>query len=319
MHEAEFHNRPFIVIAEDSWRRARITDDGYRSRAVVDSMWDFEFRDTVRQIVSNMLGTKLGETSRSRRVRQALTVNQSEWDLFNDEERGKRFFRDLAGRVTYCTSHDIEGDQEQRLLPYYLYRLAEQGRYSGQESLLAALAAEQVVSTFALTLTAAGIPMFLAGEEFAELHDIDRRNWRHKMSDPIDWFRETLPGHRDVRKRVRELVGLRVSHQALHRNEVEFFGFDSANPGFHPRFDGNDGERLFAYCRTGGQPLGGSDQVVVGANCNDQDYPVIKLMWPWAYRTSLREWGGIGQAVPYIDGTIANISLGSFQVRVFSV
>jgi 1,4-alpha-glucan branching enzyme len=60
--------RPFTVIAEDSWRRSAITtSNGYRDRVVVDSMWDFGFRDDVRRIVSDTLSTTLGQPSRSDR------------------------------------------------------------------------------------------------------------------------------------------------------------------------------------------------------------------------------------------------------------
>jgi 1,4-alpha-glucan branching enzyme len=315
VHGSAFPDRPFIVIAEDSWRRSAITDKGYRDRRVVDSMWDFEFRDTARRLVSNTLYTKWGDTSRSRRMRQMLTVGQDH--LFSGDEAGKRLFRDMARRVSYCTSHDIEGDEEQRLIPYYLEKLSQYTAASGSQSpLLAELATDQAASTFALMLTAAGIPMFLAGEEFGELHDIDRRNWRHKMSDPIDWLREKIPGHRELLARVRELIELRVTHSALHRNELEFFGFAG---GFHPRFDDNGGERLFAYCRTGGRSLGSDGQVIVVGNLRDQDFPALDVHWPWQFRTSLRERGGTGQNMPWITGSSASLALRPFQTRVFSV
>jgi hypothetical protein len=72
VHQATFPGRPFIVIAEDSWRRSAITGaNGYRGRRVVDSVWDFDFRDDVRRLVSDTLWTKPGEDSRSARAHAA--------------------------------------------------------------------------------------------------------------------------------------------------------------------------------------------------------------------------------------------------------
>ena len=101
------------------------------------------------------------------------------------------------------------------------------------------------------------------------------------MSDSVDWARETFPGHRELLSRTRDLVDLRTKHPALHRNEIAFFGFSGGSePGFHPAFDGNDGERLFAYCRTAGQPLGSAGQVMAVCNCADRNYPEVWLDWP---------------------------------------
>jgi 1,4-alpha-glucan branching enzyme len=307
--------RPFTVIAEDSWRRANITRSGSHGRRVVNSMWDFNFRDDVRRLVSNTLWTTLGEPSRSDRVRMMLSAGNE--DVVRPDERDRRYFVDMADRVTYCTSHDIGGDEEQRLMPFYLARLGSRRGVGDNEPGLTSVAFEQVFSTFALTLTAAGIPMFLAGEEFADLHDIDRRNWQYKMSDPVDWARASLPGNREVLERIRKLIALRTSHKALHWNEVAFFGI--GDRGFHPTFDENDGERLFAYCRTGGQPLGRQGQVIVVANCRDRDYPEVWLDWPWGFQSSLAEHGGRGQSYPEVAGLRARLALGPYQVRVFSV
>ena len=293
-HERFLPGRPFVVIAEDSWRRKEITAERHRGRRVVDSMWDFDFRDEVRRLFSNTLFTKWGEASRSQRVRDML---------------GAHRFGDMARRVAYCTSHDVEADMEQRLVEYF----------RSQCSLDEYTAYNQVVGVMALTLTAAGIPMFLAGEEFADLHDTNRRDWRQKMSDPIDWHRQGLLGHCGVLSRVRQLVHLRTSHAALHRNEIEFFGFSWTNRGFHPAFDENDGERLFAFCRAQGRPLGSDGQVIVVANCRNQDYAGIWIDWPWGYRTSLAEHGGKGLALPYVEGTGARLPIGAYDVRVFSV
>jgi 1,4-alpha-glucan branching enzyme len=77
VHADTFPGRPFIVIAEDSWRRTAITWPTFRGRRVVDAMWDFDFRDDLRRLVANRLETRWGEPSRlsgSRRHRAAHVV-----------------------------------------------------------------------------------------------------------------------------------------------------------------------------------------------------------------------------------------------------
>lgn len=301
VHRQAFPDRPFIVIAEDSWRRREITWPVYQGRTVVDSMWDFDFRDDVRRLVSNRLSTNLGQASRSERVKWLI---------------GLHGYSDMTSRVTYCTSHDVERDDEQRMLSYYYEVLGESFSRPPLVEPKMQVACEQVASTFAFTLTAAGIPMFLAGEEFADLHDTDHSDWRRKMSDPVDWWREDEMYHSAVRKRVADMIKLRASHPALQRNEVEFFGFGPTR--FHPEFDLEVGARLFAYCRNAGQPLGSPGQVIVVANTGGVDYPQFEMEWPWGGR-AVSECAPTSQPLPQVAGSVARLALRPFQARVFAV
>lgn len=280
--------RPFLVIAEDSWRRARVTTStGYNGRPVVDAIWDFHFRDEVRRLVSDSIETGVGESSPQMRVRRLLSAGCA--DLFAHREREYRFFPDLANRVAYCTSHDVPAGEENRLMPYYLGWLAGA---CGRET----AAQEMVRSTFALMLTTAAIPMFLAGEELGD--------------------RELCAG-----RRIQELIRLRATHSALHRNELEFFGFspETEHAGFSPSFDAPEGERLFAYCRTGGRPIGGAGQVIVIANCSRRDYSSVDLAWPWGVRPELAEVGANGSELPSIACDRARLALRPYEARVFTV
>jgi hypothetical protein len=99
----------------------------------------------------------------------------------------------------------------------------------------------------------------------------------------------------------------------LQRNEVEFFGL---NDGFHPSFDADDGERVFAFCRTGGQPLGSVGQVIVIANCSSKDYPSFGIEWPWG-SMMLNESGGLSQPMPKVSNYNADLALSPYQVRIF--
>ncbi len=331
-HLSRFPGRPFLVIAEDSWRRAEITQNRIQNpngRKVVDSIWNFAFRDECRRMLRNQIHTAWGQPSRRERIRAAISGER----LWDDWDKSfKQGIRDMADAVNYITSHDVEEEGEERFMNYIfgdLLRLRWLGSGS-VENILSFLnnlasapeavrhahdeAVDRAGSAFALLLTSVGIPMFLAGEEFGDVHDLEHKDWRLKMSDPIDWRRASQPGHRALHDRVKELIRLRTTTEALRRNEIDFFYF-------HPAIDQNDGVRVFAYCRTGGTALGSPDQVVVVANCGPHNFPEFVLPWRWTDPGRIREHGvpaagGVPNFRP--DRNEAAISLAPFQVRVYS-
>jgi 1,4-alpha-glucan branching enzyme len=174
-----------------------------------------------------------------------------------------------------------------------------------------ARALDGVRSAFALLMTSVGIPMFLAGEEFGDVHDLDHTDWRLKMSDPVDWARAERKGHRRLREAVGELIRLRTGHEALRVQPVEFFYF-------HPDIDSWDGVRAFAYWRTGGRKLGDANQVAVVANLGPHDFDQFSLPWPWSL--AVVEHAAPSGEVPLQSsaGGLATLSLRPFQVRVFT-
>lgn len=331
-HLARFPDRPFLVVAEDSWRRIEVTQGRPTNpggRKVVDSIWNFAFQDECRRLLRNRIHTQWGQPARRERIRAAISGERM-WDDW--DRRFKDGVTDMVQVVNYITSHDVEQEGEQRFLNYIfgdLLRLRWLGSGSVENvralinDLASAPAAvrqaheealERVGSGFALLMTAVGIPMFLAGEEFGDVHDLDHRDWRLKMSDPIDWRRAAQPGHHALRERVRELVRLRTSSPALQRNEIDFFYF-------HPSIDENEGVRVFAYCRTGGRALGSRGQIVVVANCGPHDFPHFELPWPWKEPDRNEEHGvPLTGDLPAFrpDRQLATIPLAPFQVRVFS-
>jgi 1,4-alpha-glucan branching enzyme len=95
---------------------------------------------------------------------------------------------------------------------------------------------------------------------------------------------------------------------------VEFFYF-------HPDLDQNQGVRVFAFCRTGGLPLGSKGQVVAVVNAGLQNFTEYRLPWAWGVTELVREHGAPGDATPpqfSPRSGEAVVSLAPFQVRVFS-
>ena len=327
-----FPDRPYIVIAEHSSRESVIVKNQVNNpneRKVVHSMWNFAFRDELRRLMRNEIHTEWGQPSRRERIQAMVTGSQTWDDLKKSFEAG---FDDMTQAVNYVTSHDVEKHHEKRYfnfcfgeilkernlsdgnvnaIKYFvdnIYSQSDEIQQAHRDSL------EVTRSAQVLLLTSVGIPMILAGEEFADCHDLEHVDWRLKMSDPIDWHRKELNGHNAVWNSVRELISLRKSYSALQRNEIDFFYF-------HPGIDENSGERVFAYCRTGGKPLGSPGQVVVIANPSHINYNSFYLPWIWESNENTME---VAEPlnIAYSDFSSpqnwASFSLAPFQVRVFT-
>ncbi|MFN7955556.1 MAG: alpha-amylase family glycosyl hydrolase [bacterium] len=329
---ARFPGRPFIVIAEDSWMRTEIVRDEPthpHGRKVVDAMWNFSYRDEIRRALLNDIVTVFGQPARRERI-AGFVSGSRRWDDLSKRVDGG--FGDMAQSVAYVTSHDVEHDGEQRLMNQVLSSLLRyfgrgDGSFQNVRNLSADMlgsrgsvpsdlqglyqqALDRVRAAYALLMTSVGIPMVLAGEEFADIHDVDHHDWRVKMSDPVDWGRRFDSGHAAVATAISDLVWLRHGHPALHRNEVEFFHF-------HPTIDENDGRRVFAYCRTAGASLGSAGQVVTIANLGGDDYPSYEIPWPWTGAWSERGPRPGAGSLNVFGGNRAALPLAPFDVRVF--
>jgi 1,4-alpha-glucan branching enzyme len=246
-----------------------------------------------------------------------------------------RGYADLANSVDYVTSHDV-ADAERMMNHVLGSILREQGlgpgdvpdvraaleaaelhpaQQSNQRNGAVDFALYRIFGVFAILLTSVGMPMFLAGEEFGDVHDLDFSNDQSKQQDPVQFRRLSFPGNRALQDQVGRLITLRARHSSLQRNEVEFFYF-------HPQFDANNAERVFGYARTGGTPIGNVGQVVVLANMGPQKFPTYDIPnWPWQ-ALPITEVGAMG---PFTDRAafdtgrqVLSVGLDAFQVRVFT-
>jgi pullulanase len=113
---------------------------------------------------------------------------------------------------------------------------------------------------FACLLTAVGVPMILAGEEFADEQDLFDKNGNvtqggGKQVDPVNFYREGEEWRKCIKDYVSRLIKFKVTSDALAVNDTEFFHVDF-----------NEGKRVLAWRR--GRP--DSDKiVVVVANFSD--------------------------------------------------
>jgi 1,4-alpha-glucan branching enzyme len=323
-----FPGKPFLVVAEDSDRRFDTTQNDPSNpggKKVVDAIWDFGYRDEVRRLVTNAINTNWGEPSRSERV-QHLISQDGVWNDWNHAfDPG---YADMSCSVDYITSHDVADGP--RLMNIILgpmlqaaglgdggvnnVRSAVDGADTSSNPTLQALvqqALRRCFGAFAILLTSVGMPMWLAGEEFGDVHDTDYVDVNAKQQDPVQWNRASFQGNAALQTSVTKMIQLRTSHPALQRDEVEFFYF-------HPQFDDNDSPRVFAYCRSGGQPLGSSGQVIVIANMGQQSFPNYDIPgWRWG-SSALTEVGYPNLAPAYnpMTGSLS-LALNPFETRVF--
>lgn len=323
-----FPGKPFTVIAEDSDGRFVTTGDDPNNpggRKVVDAIWNFGYRNEIRRLLTNSINTLWGQPSRSVRV-QHLISKDGVWNDWNHTfDAG---YTDMACSVDYITSHDVA--DAPRLMNTLLgpilqsaglgdggidnVKWAVDGADTSTDPRVPAAvqqALRQVFGAFAILLTSVGMPMWLAGEEFGDVHDISATDVNAKQQDPVQWNRAAFRGNADLQSNVAKLIQLRTAHPALQRNEVSFFYF-------HPQFDGNGGPYVFAYCRTAGQTLGNAGQVIAIANMGPQAFPNYDIPgWRWG-GSVLTEVGYPHTPPSYNPLTGAfSLSLDAFEVRVF--
>lgn len=196
----------------------------------LDALWNERFKQILRRVI-------LG--------RNADGNPSFEWSVRTLIDCRLLGFTDGTQAVNYVTSHDVEGYANERL---YNYLLNNGIVYTEARIKLA----------FVCLLTALGIPMILAGDEFADQHD-RMPVYPQKETDPVNYDRLRDPWRRRIFEYVSRLVALRTTSDALAVNDTQFIHVDFT-----------EGKRVVVWQR--GRP--GVDQpVVVVANFSDWATP----------------------------------------------
>src|SRR6267142_3524931 len=171
---------------------------GLLTQGRLDGLWNEAFRALIR---AALIGQTEGGLSFEDTVRKAIDCR-----LLG--------FTDGAQAVNYLTSHDVEGFRKERLFNFFnangvidVERRAKLG--------------------FACLLTAVGIPMIFAGEEFADQHDhLDSTGHvtqaGGKQTDPVDFSRLQDAWRQRLFAYVARLVKLRTTSDALSVNDTKF-------------------------------------------------------------------------------------------------
>jgi pullulanase len=182
-------------------------------------------------------------------------------------------FRDGSQAINYITSHDVEGFRKERL-----YNFLENNGVAYKD--------KQIRLAFVCLLTAVGVPMILAGEEFADEHDLLVVH-PHKQIDPVNFHRKEEPWRNEIFKYVSRLVHFRTSAVALSVNDTSILHRDL-----------QDGRRIVVWQR--GMP-GSNECVVVVANFSawgteNPESPSAEYRIPgWPLLPQGRQWKEITQ------------------------
>lgn len=220
----------FLVVGEELPPRLDFVTTGR-----LDGLWNEPFLERVRAAI-------LGQTVHEGRFDDMIRA------MIDCRRLG---YPDGTAAINYVTSHDVEGFRKERLFRFLVNNGI--GRQEGG-GLDEGEIARRIRLAFVCLLTAVGVPMILAGEEFGDDHD---RAVVHpaKQSDPVNFDRLGDAWRCDLVRYVARLVRLRTSSDALSVNDTAFIHVDL-----------DAGKRVAAWHR--GRP-GVDPPVVVVANFSD--------------------------------------------------
>jgi glycosidase len=218
----------------------------------LDGLWHQAFKDYIRMALIGR--NHESEATFESTVRRAIDCRTFGYD-------------DLSQAIIYLTSHDVEGFRNERLCNFF-------------ENSGVADAEKRIKLAFACLLTAVGIPMILAGEEFADRHDLIDANGNvnqdhGKQVDPVNFARLDDDWRARIKDYVAKLIHLRTTYDALSVNDTEFI---------HTDFE--DGKRVLVWQR--GRAESGSLVIVVAnfsdfaTNADDADAEYVVPGWPAA-------------------------------------
>jgi glycosidase len=208
-------------------------------------------------------------------------------------------YADLAQAVIYLTSHDVEGFRNERLYDFL--------RANGVTD-----CEKRIKLAFACLLTAVGIPQILAGDEFADQHDLFDASGHvseagGKQVDPVNYSRLDDDWRSRVKDHVGRLVHLRTSAEALAVNDVEVLHVDL------------DGKRVVVWRRG---RVGSGQQVVVVANFSDYTTPpgpFAEYVVPsWPPTPPGRRWREVTQARDVPPEWVGREPIFSWEAKVYA-
>lgn len=202
----------------------------YQNR--LDGLWNEKFKQIIRQVI-------LGKN--------AFDEPSFEWSVRKLIDCRNLGFTDGSQAVNYLTSHDVGGFANERFFNWLVNKGIDRTE-------------PRFKLAFVCLLTAVGIPMILAGDEFADQQDLDisDEHSSNKQVDPVNYSRMQDDWRQRIFQYVARLIRLRKSSDALAVNDTQFIHVDF-----------NEGKRVIVWQR-GNK----ADRlVVVVANFSDYGTP----------------------------------------------
>lgn len=247
----------------------------------LDGLWNEKFKQIVRQVLVG---------------RNWFDEPSFEWSVRKliDCRLLGAGFTDGAQSVNYLTSHDVGGMANERLYNWLINNgVSDPFR--------------RTKLAFVYLLTAVGIPMILAGDEFADQHDLDivDEHAEHKQVDPVNYARADEPERKKVLEYVARLVRFRTNSDALAVNETNFIHIDF-----------NDGKRVVVWQR-GNQA---DNLVVVVANFSDYGSPGSEYVVPnWPSTPPDKQWREVTQDRSVPVNWIGREGIHPWEAKVYTL
>lgn len=188
----------FLVVAEELEQPTELL-----KQQRVDAVWNESFLQRVRAVI-------VGESYPEDPDFETTVKRMIDCRLASEQ------FNDLAKVVNYITSHDVEGYRKERVYNYLSHvETSDENR------------ARRIKLAFVCLLTAVGIPMIFAGEEFGDQHDLLPIRHPAKQVDPVNFDRFHIDAwRRDLFQYVSRLIKFRTSSDALSVKDTEFLHSD---------------------------------------------------------------------------------------------
>jgi glycosidase len=270
----------------------------------LEGLWNEAFQTRVRAII-------LGEGS----------GDNFEWTVRKTIDcRLAGVFASGTQAVNYVTKHDVEGYRHERLFTM-LRKMQEAGTPNMQDDDIM----RRIKLAFVCLLTAVGIPMILAGEEFADQHDLfdstgNVSQGGGKQIDPVNYDRLNAspstdkqgnpdgyygPMRRDIFRYAARLVKLRTTAQALAVDDTDFIWTDF------------NGKQVVAW-RRGGQNA--AEPIIVLANFSNfasapgTDYVVPT--WPRPVPAG-KKWRDVSQERDVDPAWVGRESIYQWEAKVY--
>jgi pullulanase len=255
-----------------------------------------ELSDPLSMITYGSLNALWNEPFK-RRLRGVILGNAAEGDNFEWTVRkmvnctldSSHPFTDLAQAVIYLTSHDVGGFGNERI-----YNFLQNNGITDTSEIQ-----RRAKLGFGCLLTAVGIPMIFAGEEFADVQD-NFPDPDYKQTDPVNYARKTDPWRTELFNYVANLVKFRQECPALGDNDTNFIHVDQNG-------------QIMAWTRGAANHA----PVVVVANFSNNDTPgntYVVQNWP---DKDLSGWREITQNRDVPNNWVGNEPLMRYEVKVY--
>lgn len=265
----------FLVVGEELSVPLALV---YQNR--LDGLWNEKFKQIIRRVI-------LGKN--------AWDEPSFEWSVRKLIDCRNLGFTDGSQAVNYLTSHDVGGMGNERFFNYLVNNGIDRTE-------------PRIKLAFVCLLTAVGIPMILAGDEFADQQDLDISDdhGSNKQVDPVNYSRVKDDWRQRIFQYVARLVRDRKCCDALAVNDTQFLHVDF-----------NEGKRVLVWQR-GNQ----ADQlVVVVANFSDYGTPPgSEYRVPnWPATPAGKQWKEITQARIVPSEWVGREGIFPWEAKVYAI